>query len=114
MIKRILAGAAAAGLALSLMNAGGATAATCNSASNPRTNASNDKIADTTGGGFVYGSGGATGGYLGAQGGNGWIEVGGSPTGGGYLRGHSTPEALNGYLQTNGTKHICVNGTAPA
>lgn len=107
MMKRIVAGAAAAGLALTLMNAGSATAA-C-----PTVAQSTDRpaVAGPAGpsGTTVYGKQtSTTGGYIGVTGSTGWIEAGGGGSSA-YVRGKSASTPVNGEIIVNGANSkVCV------
>lgn len=113
MMKRILGGAAAAGLALSLLSAGSASA-TCGETQSPIANPQTVTVpgrGPTT----IYRtpatpSPTTTGGYIGVTGGAGWIEVGGSTASGGGIQGSATGTPVNGrvFVTPSGGASACV------
>lgn len=118
MIKRILGGAAAAGFAATLLVSGSATAAPCNTTgTNSQTPAYNKGEGTTLPNGTrIYRTPGnpnptAPSGYIGVQGnpGAGWIEAGGSPSGG-YISGKATGQPVDGRITggTNGNVGVCA------
>ncbi|MGQ0431903.1 MAG: hypothetical protein ACT452_05800 [Microthrixaceae bacterium] len=105
MIKRILAGAAAAGVAATLLVSGSATAAPCNTTGaggqTPPSGKGETVVVAPVTGTRVYRTPGtpSTGGYIGVQGSSGWIEANGSasPTGG-YIAGKVTGQPVDGRI----------------
>ena len=113
MIKRILAGAAAAGFAASLLVSGTAGAIDCapNTAPAAPTGAKSQGLPD--GGTVGYTTPSAAGGYISIQGSHGYLEAKGGPGGGGNgsIQGHSNDAPLEGRIG-DGAHLVCVNGTA--
>jgi hypothetical protein len=110
MIKRILAGAAAAGFAASLFAAAPASAA-CSGAGAQPTWTAGDKIAGPAGPSntTVYGAQSGNGGYLGVTGSTGWLKAEGGAPGGGTIKG-SGGGVIDGKLTIGTSPHLCVNG----
>jgi len=105
MIKRILAGAAAAGVAATLLVSGSATAAPCNTTGTggqtPAQGKGETVVIVPGTGSRVYRTPGtpSTGGYIGVQGSSGWIEASGSASPiGGYIAGKVTAAPVDGRI----------------
>lgn len=107
MMKRILGGAAAAGLALSLLSAGSANAA-CPTGTQSAVVPLAPAAPGT--GSQVYGAQtGTTGGYIGVTGSTGYIEVGGSQASGVYARGSANGQPVNGEIIAGpSAQKVCV------
>ncbi len=110
MIKRIVAGAAAAGLAATLLTTGSASAACQGSGPEPAW-AGADKQAGPAGpsGTTVYGKQTGTGGYLGVTGSTGWLKAEGGAPNGGTITGSGGGGAVQGRLVVGSQPHLCVN-----
>lgn len=108
MIKRILAGAAAAGFAASLFAAGPASADTCDSAA-----PSGDTVAGPAGpsGTTVYAGGDQNAGYVGVSGSTGYIGAsGGAASQSGTIQGNGGNDAVYGKVTVSSTPDVCLNG----
>lgn len=117
MMKRILAGAAAAGLAATLFAAGPADAASCGQTQSAALNPQGVTVpgrGTTT----IYRSPGTpgpttTGGYIGVTGDAGFLEVGGDAKTGGGVQGEAKGTPVDGKLTLtpSGAAGVCVAGT---
>lgn len=116
MMKRILGGAAAAGLALSLLSAGSATAACSTGNTGPSSGETVVSAPPQTGQTTkVYKSQGigGTSGYVGVSGNSGWIEANGSAAGpSGSIAGQTSNGAVDGRISgsAGSAPTVCVNG----
>jgi len=109
MMKRILAGAAATGFAVTLFAGGSVQAAGCTPDEAP--NADGPVLVELPGtGSTIYGEQtGDTGGYIGITGDNGWLEAGGDESGG-TVAGRESGGNLEGELVVSDSPSLCVNG----
>lgn len=107
MMKRILAGAAATGFAITLFAGGPAQAAACNEGSNLE-NA--DTVQELPSGSTIYGAQTSdTGGFVGITGDNGYLEAGGDAANGGYVEGEAPAAGVNGRLDINEDAALCLS-----
>ena len=111
MKKRLSAVVVGAGVAGLLWLGGPSAQAACDTGSSNTTDTSDQVAPNPATGGEVYGAQNAsgTGGYVGTQGGTGYIEAGGDATSGGFVQGSTTDGAVNGRVDIGTAPGVCVN-----